>query len=83
MDIIFTDTGSMPYVRFPHLSHTLWLDCSNCHPSIFVQKKGANNIAMTDILQGRFCGLCHGKVSFPPTLNCTRCHSVPQKVSNK
>lgn len=76
LDIIFTDTGAMPHVRFPHLSHTLWLDCSNCHPAVFVQKKGANNIAMNDIYQGKYCGLCHGKVAFPPTLNCARCHSV-------
>lgn len=79
MDIIFTDTGNMPHVRFPHLSHTLWLDCSNCHPAIFKQKRGANDIAMTDVYQGKFCGLCHGKVAFPPTLNCKRCHSVPKK----
>ena len=79
MDIIFTDTGNMPNVRFPHLSHTLWLDCKNCHPVIFKQKKGANDIAMNDVLTGKFCGLCHGKVAFPPTLNCMRCHSVPKK----
>lgn len=79
MDIVFTDTGNMPNVRFPHLSHTLWLDCKNCHPAIFKQKKGGNDIAMTDILTGKLCGLCHGKVAFPPTLNCTRCHSVPKK----
>lgn len=83
MDIIFTDTGNMPHVRFPHLSHTLWLDCKNCHPAIFKQKKGANDIAMTDVLTGKFCGLCHGKVAFPPTLNCMRCHSVPQGTTGK
>lgn len=76
MDIIFADTGAMPKVRFPHKAHTLWLDCSNCHPAIFKQQKGANNIAMNDILQGQYCGVCHGKVAFAPTLNCTRCHSV-------
>lgn len=79
LDILFTDTGAMPNVRFPHLSHTLWLDCSNCHPAIFVQQKGANKIAMNDIFQGKFCGVCHGKVAFPPTLNCARCHSVPKE----
>ncbi len=83
MDIIFTDTGKMPHVRFPHLSHTLWLDCKNCHPAIFKQKKGANDIAMTDVLTGKFCGLCHGKVAFPPTKNCMRCHSVPQGAAKK
>ncbi len=83
LDIIFTDTGNMPHVRFPHLSHTLWLDCKNCHPAIFKQKKGANNIAMNDVLTGKFCGICHGKVAFPPTMNCMRCHSVPQDAANK
>lgn len=82
LDILFTDTGAMPSVRFPHLSHTLWLDCANCHPAIFVQQKGANRIAMNDILQGKYCGVCHGKVAFPPTLNCARCHSVPQDKGN-
>lgn len=83
LDILFTDTGKMPYVRFPHSSHTLWLDCKNCHPAIFKKKKGANNISMTDVYTGKFCGLCHGKVAFPPTLNCTRCHSVPQSSVTK
>lgn len=79
LDIIFTQTGKMPNVRFPHLAHTKWLDCSNCHPDIFIEKKGANNIAMQDVLTGKYCGLCHGKVAFPPTKNCMRCHSVLQK----
>ncbi|MBK8163058.1 MAG: cytochrome c3 family protein [Gammaproteobacteria bacterium] len=83
LDIIFTDTGAMPNVRFPHLSHTLWLDCSNCHPAIFVQQKGASKIAMNDIFQGKYCGVCHGKVAFPPTLNCARCHSVPKTAGQK
>ncbi|KAF0192820.1 MAG: hypothetical protein FD165_590 [Gammaproteobacteria bacterium] len=76
-DIIFADTGAMPKVRFPHKAHTEWLDCSNCHPAIFKQQKGTSNIAMTDVLQGQYCGVCHGKVAFAPTLNCMRCHSVP------
>ena len=79
LDIIFENTGQMPHVKFPHRPHTMWLTCSNCHPDIFVQKKGANNFKMADVLNGKFCGLCHGKVAFPPTKNCMRCHSVPQK----
>jgi c(7)-type cytochrome triheme protein len=82
LDIVFTETGAMPNVLFPHSSHTLWLDCSNCHPAIFVQKKGANKFVMNDVYQGKYCGLCHGKVAFPPTLNCVRCHSVP-KIAGK
>jgi ribosomal protein L40E len=34
-------------------------------------------MSMFAILQGEFCGRCHGAVSFPLT-ECRRCHSVPQ-----
>jgi len=79
LDIIFKDTGSMPNVRFSHMPHTQWLDCSNCHPKIFAQKQGGNDISMTDVFTGKYCGLCHGKVAFPVTNNCMRCHSEPMK----
>lgn len=77
-DVIFKNTGSMPFVRFPHLAHTEWLTCANCHPAIFLPQKGANPVTMSDIIQGKYCGVCHGKVAFPPTMNCGRCHSVPR-----
>ncbi len=80
-DIIFTNTASMPNVRFPHRAHTEWLTCANCHPAIFIPQKGANPISMNEIIQGKYCGVCHGKVAFPPTLNCGRCHSVANEVS--
>lgn len=82
-DIIFTNTQSMPYVRFPHKQHTEWLTCGNCHPLIFIPQKGGNPITMSAIIQGQFCGVCHGKVAFAPTKNCGRCHSVPQEISVK
>jgi len=80
-DIIFKNTSSMPYVRFPHKQHTEWLTCANCHPLIFIPQKGANPISMSAIIQGQYCGVCHGKVAFPPTMNCGRCHSVAREVS--
>ena len=76
LDIVFTDTGAMPNVLFPHKQHTEWLACSNCHPALFKKEKGSTNIKMDDIFQGQFCGLCHGKIAFAPTKNCMRCHSV-------
>jgi len=76
LDIIFSDTGAMPKVLFPHRQHTQWLACKNCHPAIFVKKKGANDIAMMDVLSGKFCGVCQGKIAFAPKKNCMRCHSV-------
>lgn len=82
MDIMFTNTGAMPWVRFPHLAHTRWLDCSNCHPKIFKPQQGANKIGMDAILAGEFCGRCHDKVAFSLWV-CERCHSVPHEKSPK
>ncbi|MFM2065716.1 MAG: hypothetical protein RLZZ584_625, partial [Pseudomonadota bacterium] len=74
-DLIISRNGSMPAVKFPHRQHTLWLDCSNCHPYPFKDRLGANRFSMMAILNGEQCGLCHGAVSFPLT-ECNRCHSV-------
>lgn len=74
-EIMMDKYGSMNMVLFPHKVHTLWLECSNCHPAIFEAKAGANNIRMEKILSGEQCGLCHGAVAFPPN-DCNRCHSV-------
>lgn len=76
LDIIFPDTGTLPMVRFPHRQHTEWLDCSNCHEKLFASKTGATPVNMFAILQGEYCGRCHGAVSFPLT-ECKRCHNVP------
>lgn len=66
-----------PDVLFPHKPHTEQLECSNCHPSIFEQKKGGNpDMNMMKIVWGQYCGVCHGKVSFPLD-DCYRCHSQP------
>jgi len=75
-EILMKNTGDMPIVKFPHLVHTEWLDCNNCHEAIFRSKIGATPVSMLEILQGRYCGQCHGAVSFPLT-ECNRCHSVP------
>lgn len=74
-EVLLMHTANMPLVKFPHRQHTLWLDCSNCHDSIFQQKAGATKIGMFAVLSGEKCGLCHGAVAFPLT-ECKRCHSV-------
>jgi c(7)-type cytochrome triheme protein len=74
-EVLMMDTGEMPLVLFPHKPHTEWLDCSNCHEGIFKSKAGATPVNMFQILQGRYCGRCHGAVAFPLT-ECQRCHSV-------
>jgi c(7)-type cytochrome triheme protein len=72
--------GSMPDVVYPHKQHTEWLDCSNCHPAIFIPQKGANQISMAAILLGEKCGVCHGKVAFPVS-ECRLCHSKKKDLA--
>jgi len=79
LDIVRPVKASVPDVVFPHKPHTQWLHCSNCHPKIFVPQRGANQISMSAIILGQKCGVCHGKVSFPPTTkSCKKCHSKPK-----
>ena len=68
---------NIPGVIFPHSSHTMWLDCDNCHPSIFIPKKGMNPITMHRVIEGDYCGRCHGVVAFR-IYDCFRCHSASQ-----
>lgn len=74
LNIVREVKGSMPDVVYPHKQHTEWLDCSACHPSIFIPQKGANQISMAAIMLGQKCGVCHGKVAFPVS-ECRLCHS--------
>lgn len=81
-EILMTDTSIRPFVLFPHKPHTEWLNCANCHDQIFKKKAGATPVNMLAILQGEYCGRCHGAVAFPLT-ECNRCHSVPQSGSRQ
>ena len=74
-DVIMKNTLSLPAVMFPHDAHNLWMSCEMCHDKIFKAEIDGNDINMSKILDGEYCGLCHGAVSFPLT-ECNRCHSV-------
>ncbi|MBF0212962.1 MAG: hypothetical protein HQM00_05265 [Magnetococcales bacterium] len=80
--IRMTNTRNMPHVTFPHGTHTQWLECSNCHPAIFLPVAKGNAISMNAVLRGQFCGVCHGKVAFSPML-CEKCHDTPHADSPK
>lgn len=80
LNIVREVKGSMPDVVYPHKQHTEWLDCSNCHPAIFIPQKGANSISMAAILLGEKCGVCHGKVAFPVS-ECRNCHSKKKELA--
>ena len=78
LDVIMKNTKGMPHVLFPHKSHTLWLDCSNCHPAPFAEKAGSTTMTMGSIFQGNYCGMCHDRIAFITFFSCARCHKVPQ-----
>ncbi len=62
-------------VVFPHWFHRIRFKCKVCHEDIFVMQRGANDISMKEIVQGRSCGVCHnGVVAWEP-LYCERCHA--------
>lgn len=85
LDVIMGADGpsSMPYVRFPHEPHTRWLGCDSCHDELFREEAGSTPVTMLAILDGEYCGRCHGAVSFPLT-ECDRCHSVdPAEVATE
>ena len=68
--------GSTPKddAYFPHSTHTKHLDCASCHPKLFPYR--GTKITMKEIDAGKYCGFCHGSVSFPATKeNCKRCHT--------
>lgn len=65
--------GAMPVV-FPHAPHTRWLACDNCHTDIFPMEGGATEMTMEALNDGKFCGVCHGKVAFDIMTGCPLCH---------
>ncbi len=78
-----SSAGELFAVTYPHSTHTRWLTCDNCHPSIFPLKAGAPlpMITMARILAGEQCGVCHGKVAFPVEGECARCHTkIPART---
>ena len=80
--LIETKSDYINNVLFPHYIHTWWLKCEVCHPKIFSDIKGQTQMTMSEIAQGKFCGRCHGKVSFPLT-DCKRCHTQPKKATQQ
>ncbi|MDX1775338.1 MAG: cytochrome c3 family protein [Desulfobulbales bacterium] len=65
-------------VIFSHKKHVAWNGCEVCHPSIFPStKKGTVKYTMDDIMEGKYCGVCHVPVAFSVWL-CRKCHKNPQ-----
>jgi c(7)-type cytochrome triheme protein len=71
----------MRAVVFPHWFHRIRYRCKVCHSELgFKMRAGANLVQMNDIINGKFCGMCHnGQVAWSPD-RCDLCHSAKKGV---
>ena len=67
--------GVRPVV-FPHWFHRIRFRCKVCHHELgFRMRAGANDVQMADIIDGKFCGMCHNeRIAWGPD-RCDLCHS--------
>jgi len=70
------EKSGMRPVIFPHWFHRIRFKCKVCHTEVgFEMRAGANDILMSDIIDGKFCGKCHNNnIAWGPQ-NCHLCHS--------
>jgi c(7)-type cytochrome triheme protein len=71
-----SDKAGMRPVVFPHWFHRIRFRCKVCHSELgFKMRAGANVVQMSDIVDGKFCGMCHnGQVAWSAD-RCDLCHS--------
>lgn len=63
-------------VIFPHWFHRIRFRCKVCHHELgFRMRAGANQVLMSDIIDGRFCGMCHNNQIAWGAERCDLCHS--------
>ena len=67
--------GMRPVV-FPHWFHRIRFRCKVCHFELgFKMRVGANDVRMADIVDGKFCGMCHNNEIASGAERCDLCHS--------
>jgi c(7)-type cytochrome triheme protein len=71
-----TKEGVRPVI-FPHWFHRIRFRCKVCHHELgFVMRAGANDVLMSDIIDGKFCGTCHNERIAWGADRCDLCHSA-------
>lgn len=78
-DVVLNKRAEQAGVRpvvFPHWFHRIRFRCKVCHSELgFQMRAGSNDVLMSDIIEGKFCGMCHNdQVAWGPA-NCDLCHS--------
>jgi c(7)-type cytochrome triheme protein len=78
-DVVLNNLAEKAGVRpviFPHWFHRIRFKCNVCHTEIgFKMSAGADNMRMTDLKAGKFCGACHNKQIAWGLEKCNLCHS--------
>ncbi|MBI5505237.1 MAG: hypothetical protein HY899_10580 [Deltaproteobacteria bacterium] len=65
---------------FSHSAHTQWIACASCHPDPYSAKVREAMTDTAELHSARYCGSCHGTVSFGITGFCGRCHPALEKA---
>lgn len=74
----------MPPVIFPHWFHRIRFRCKVCHSELgFEMRAGANDVTMQEIIDGKFCGMCHNDEIAWGVENCDICHSGREGLKSK
>lgn len=72
----YSDAAGVRPVIYNHWFHRIRFRCKVCHSELgFEMRAGANDVKMTDINQGKFCGMCHNNEIAWSVENCDLCHS--------
>ena len=78
-DIVLNKHSELEQMRpvvFSHWFHRIRYRCSVCHQEQgFKMRAGANDISMKDIMDGRYCGMCHNGNTAWGAERCDLCHS--------
>lgn len=71
-----SESMGMRPVIFPHWFHRIRFKCKVCHHELgFKMRVGENEVLMAEILEGKFCGMCHNGTIAWGAENCDLCHS--------
>jgi c(7)-type cytochrome triheme protein len=72
----YAESQGVRPVIYPHWFHRIRFRCKVCHSELgFEMRAGANDVTMAEIIDGKFCGMCHnGNIAWS-TEHCDRCHS--------
>lgn len=78
-DVVLNNRAEAAGVRpviFPHWFHRIRFRCKVCHHELaFEMRAGADVVTMSDLSEGKFCGMCHNNQIAWGLENCGLCHS--------